>query len=160
MLSSCRLKFMKYHLSSLDFNIDIELIDFGSNFVFLLSFQSCTFSSLGTSWVSFIVHKSPDMGEKNMPHSGEKAWNPLELCGLRTCNLLHVKLTIGWKIDNCNCLVKGCEKWLYKILIIRAAKAIVSAYFSPLLLRELPLRKESLFSRNGQSQWPIRNFPF
>jgi hypothetical protein len=39
MLSSFRLKFMIYHLSSLDFNIDIELIDFGSNFV-----SSCLFS--------------------------------------------------------------------------------------------------------------------
>jgi hypothetical protein len=159
MLSSCRLKFMKYHLSLLDFNIDIELIDFGSNFVFLLSFQSCTFSSLETSWVSFIIHTSPDMGEKYIPHSGEKAWNPNELCGLRMCNLLHVKLTIGGKIYNCNCLVKGCEKWLCKILIILAAKEIVCLLFSSLFERA-SIAKGKSFSRNGQSQWPIRNFPF
>ena len=28
------------------------------------SFQSCIFICLETSWVSFIIHKSPDMGEK------------------------------------------------------------------------------------------------
>ncbi len=154
MLSSFRLKFMIYHLSSLDFNFDLELKRFWLKFrfplVFRQSFQYGIFISLETSWVSFIIHKSQDMGKKYMPHSGEKAWNSPELCGLCTCHIY-----IGWKIDNCNCLVEGCEKWIYKILIICVAKAmIISAYFTLLISSELPLQKESLFSQNGQSQWP------
>lgn len=63
--------------------------------------------------------------------------------GLRMCNLLHVKLAIGWKIDNCNCLVEGCEKWLYEILMIHVAKVA-----SP----RSAIAKGKSFPRNGQSQ--------
>jgi hypothetical protein len=77
MLSSFRLNFMIYHLSSLDFNIDIELNRYWLKFRFPLVFSvlhlQLFFISLETSWVSFIIHKSPDMGEKYMPHSDEKA---------------------------------------------------------------------------------------
>ena len=125
-LSSCRLKFIIYHLSSLGFNIDMS-VDFGFNFRFPHIFQSCIFTSLETNWISFIKHKSRDMGDKYTPHSREKARNSRELCTAArfTCNFLYVKLTIGWIIDNCTCLVEGCGQ--YKTLIMHVAKAIISA---------------------------------
>ena len=127
-LSSCRLKFLIYHLSSLGFKIDMS-VDFGFNFRFPHIFQSCIFTSLETNCISFIKHKSLDMGEKYTLHSREKARNSRELCTAArfACNFLYVKLTIGWIIDHCycTCLLAGCG--LYETLIMHVAKAIMSA---------------------------------
>ena len=59
-----QIKVYDFPLSSLHFNIDIALMDCGFKISLSSSFQSCIFICLETSWVSFIIHKSPDMGEK------------------------------------------------------------------------------------------------
>ena len=68
MLSACRLEFMIYHLSSLDFDFHMS-VDFGFNVLFPHIFSVLHCTSIETSWFSLLIHESLLTEEKSMQSS-------------------------------------------------------------------------------------------
>jgi hypothetical protein len=68
MLSACRLEFMIYHLSSLDFDFHVS-VEFGFNVLFPHIFSVLHCNSIETSWFSLLIHESLSTEEKSMQSS-------------------------------------------------------------------------------------------